>query len=296
MRTYKYYNATIITKLIYFCDKYCEVHSEFASNVKTQHWSNPYQAVVADMLMRSRVTIEGVSKLLPLLIENPHHKMSIFVLLRSQISDVLAYFCLLTFINPQKLDDTVAFQNESNLLDLDFVKAILQMNEEKVKLSRYATNGQILSSKNRANAIRSNILKEYKHLFNSDNSFKKLQQIRDTTDQRFFGKDKKVKNESLSQETAKFKRIMLYSDENTQQALAPAFFFFKYFSQYHHYSRGSMNFFKHKHLDHDMLNVMMCFSLSYIVCDSHYRQLLGENNKYSLELSKLESLLAEIST
>lgn len=295
MSNNKYYNESTIEALVAFCHEYCNVYDEFVTDVKSQTLSLPQQVIAADMLKRSRVIVESLYYIFPILRKHPNHKMSIFLLLRSQISDIFSYLSFLTFIAEEDPTE-LAIRNESDLLDSDFLKAILTLHEENKRLLE--TNGisQIVSSNDDARnaAVKEELLENYKHLLNEKNEVKSTKEIRNTTDSKHFSKDPDKMKKSLSNEKDKFERIMMYAPQGTKEQIAPLYSIFKYFSQFQHYSRGSMFFFKHKHLDYDVFNILIAVTSIYVVSELQYRKLLGGPNQYSERLKGVDAILVKI--
>lgn len=292
MANNKYYNPQNIAVLVEFCEKYCEIFDLFVFQVKKQNLTRAHLIVSADMLQRSRITIGGLSQILPLFAEHPSHKMSVFLLLRSQLSDILSFLTLMTFVDETDANQT-AFKNEIDLLDLDFLKAMLKLHDENERLRNIEGISQLLSSNDdvRIEAIKTELLETYSHLLNIEGKPKKIKDIRATTNDKFFAADMDKKNTGLSNEVDKYERILKY---NNYKIIAPIYSLFKYFSQFQHYSRASMFFFKHKHLDYDVINILTSFSILSMVCDLLYNNLIGKGNAYSEQLKDLDNIIMKI--
>lgn len=291
----RFYNETTVNALIAFCDEYCNVFDTFVKNIKSQKLKLPQQVIAADMLTRSRITVEALGRLFPLLLGHPNHKMNVFLLLRSQISDIFTYLCILTFEDTEDPKE-IALSNESDLLDVDFFKAMLALHEENKRLLTIGGITKVVSSsdEDRNNAIKEELYQKYEHLLSSNKKPKSVQEIRVTTGSKHFTNDSEKRKNGLSNEKDKFERIMLYSSPSTKEQIAPLYSIFKYYSQFQHYSRGSMFFFKHKHLDHDIFGILIVVTTIYTVCELQYRRLLDGPNEYSESLKVLDNILEKI--
>jgi len=264
----------------------------FVNDIKRQKLKLPQQIIAADMLTRSRSTVEALGRLFPLLTLHPSHKMNVFLILRAQISDIFSYLYLLTFSDPEDSEE-IAIKNESGLLDLDFFKAMLTLHEENKRLLQIGGISKLVSSSDqeRNSSIKEELFQKYSHLLDNDKKIKSIQNIRLTTDDKHFNLAPEKRKNNPTNEKEKFERIMLYSPQSTKEQIAPLYTIFKYFSQFQHYSRGSMFFFKHKHLDHDIVNILITLTTLYTVSELQYRKLLGGPNEYSDRLKKLDSIL-----
>jgi hypothetical protein len=221
--------------------------------------------------------------------------MSIFLVLRAQISDIFNYLYILTFIDSEDSEE-IAIKNESGLLDIEFFKAMLTLHEENKRLLATGGISNVVSSSDeeRNNAVKEELFHKYAHLLNQEKKPKSNQEIRSSTDNKHFTKAPEKRKGGISTEKEKFERIMLYSPQSTKEQIAPLYSIFKYFSQFQHYSRGSMFFFKHRHLDHDIFNILISLTTLYTVCELQYRKLLEGPNEYSENLKKLDAILERI--
>jgi len=291
MKNRQLYNKENIEILIRYCECYINVFDTFTAEV-TKQKLNPIQIVTADFLIRSRTTVEGVKALLTLFEKHPHHKMSIFLLLRSLASDILTYLCLLTFEDEADNSQT-AFKNEVDWFDLDFLKEMLKQHELNESLRNIDGVSQLVSSNDneKNNSIKKELLDRYRHLLNAQGKPKGIKEIRATTNNKHFKRHPEKKIVHFSNEKDKYERIITYQN---YKLMSPVYAQFKYFSQFHHYSRGSMFFFEHNHLDYDIVNMMVLFTSLYTVAELQYRKLMGPDNKYSQMLNQLDTILNDL--
>jgi hypothetical protein len=291
------YTRENINKLTSFCQQYCEIYDEFIKETQLINSPLPHQVISSDILKRFRITTDALLQVMPLLLKHPNHKMSVFLLLRSQLSDLLAYLCLWTFIDKENPNDQTAYKNESDLFDLDLFVAMEIMYEQNIELSQFGEIGKILSSQDEARntAIKAHLYEVFKNLVDPETNkpYKKPAKIRSTTDAKFF-KTPDEKNQIFKSEAKKIERIKEYGDDATKEIMAPAFSAFKYFSQFQHYSRASMDFFRHANLNHDIINIVTSLTQLNVVSHLQYRHLTGDENKYSTKMKELLDLLGEI--
>lgn len=142
------------------------------------------QKVCNDFLNRTRINNEA---LIPLL-ENYKTKMSgilpIGLLVRSILSDFLAFCYLATFSNEKDINE-VSIQNELDLLERDFLKSMMEVSEFESKIDQYNKNiSPVFEDAISYQTHVQQVKQQFRHLFKEENTqlrFKKTNEFRETS-------------------------------------------------------------------------------------------------------------------
>jgi hypothetical protein len=178
-------------------------------------------------------------------------------------------------------------------LDLDFLKAMLKLHDLNNQLKNYEGISQVVSSSDtqKNEELKKELLNSYRHLLNAQGKPKTLKEIRSTTNNKHFKIHPEKKAINLSNEKDKYERLLTF---HNYTLVAPVYAQFKYFSQFQHYSRGSMFFFEHRHLDYDIANILVLFTCQFMVADFQYKKVTAPENKYSIMLKELDNILNKL--
>lgn len=279
-----------------FCFEYINVYEDFAESKQgqTQTTSKIQESVSRDFIIRNRVHIESIYELLGLLNKHQHFKSSLFLILRGVIADILTYLYLMTFTTTNENDQT-SLINELNILEKDFVAAMLALHNERNKMKNFSGLAKYFSGPpEKAEELILKFKFTYAHLFENgdiENKLKDVTQLRKTSDIEFFNKDIKMISKSFKSEIQKHDWLLKFKN---YENMAPLYSLYKYFSQFHHYSRGSMVLYENDDFEQDIFYIIATFSNLLKVTDLQFKVLVGTENMYSKKLDLADQRLVEI--
>lgn len=281
-----------IQLLCEFCLEFIEVYDDFAISRegKTEKTEKLEEALSRDFIMRSRIHMESICKILPLLNKHQHFKSSIFLLLRGLIADMLCHMYLMTFAisNDEKQTSLI---NELDIIETDFVKAMIIIFEEERKMQEQPEFSKFFTDQ----SYNLDIFKQnFVHLFKDENIEEKLkdvQKLRESSNQEMFNKDQKMFSKSFRDEKSKHEWL---SNFNNYRTMTPLYILYRYFSQFHHYSRGSMVLFGMDDFERDLSYILLTFSNLLKVSDMQYKILTGGDTHFSNRLNLAEKRLISI--
>jgi hypothetical protein len=266
-------------------DEFAIVQIHRGSKLKT------LQKICNDFLNRTRINNEA---LIPLL-ENYKTKRSailpIGLLIRSILSDFLA-FCYLATFSHSKDPEEVSIENELDLLERDFLKSMMEVSELESKIHEYNQNIPPAFEDNKAYEDHVEKVKnQFKHLFKEENTklrFKKPSEFRETSlPDCFDSKDEFATAPSFITEKYKWERML----RRGFSKYVIVFTAFKFFSQFQHYSPMSAELIKEVSEAHAFFHLIMAIDSILIVTDMQIQIIDGKESKYLPRLREIEKKL-----
>jgi hypothetical protein len=251
---------------------------------------NLVQKVSMDFFLRTNINIDAIIPLLSLYKNRKDIIQPIALILRSVFSDLLTQ-CYLDIFSGDKNETTDSFKNELFLLDREFLRSFLEVGEMELKIKEYLpalSNSKLLDRKELAE-MHDKTKKQFNHLFKINGDFKSTSQLRTTSDDQYF-KSKKDREEPSGFMTEKYKWRHIEREEKFKQYVL-AFFGFKLFSQFQHYSSLTMVLLE-KGYDRLYYYMIVGIDTVFISTDLQIQIIGGHDNKFLTPLRKLKDELA----
>lgn len=249
------------------------------------------QKVCNDFLNRTRINNEALIPLLEIYKDKRSSILPLGLLIRSILSDFLA-FCYLATFSLEKDVNEVSIQNELDLLERDFLKAMLEVSELESKINQYDNNIPPAFADNKAYETHvEKVKQQFKHLFKEENTqlrFKKPNEFRETSfPECFDSKEEFGTAPSFITEKYKWERMI----RRGFSKYVIVFTAFKFFSQFQHYSPMSAELTKEVSEAHAFFHLIMAIDSLIIVTDMQIQIIDGKESKYLNRLREIEKNL-----
>jgi hypothetical protein len=269
-------------------DEFAIVQVHKAAKLKT------LQKVCNDFLNRTRINNEALVLLLEIYKAKRSTILPIGLLIRSILSDFLAFCYLATFSNSKDADE-ISIQNELDLLERDFLKSMMEVSELESKIDQYNENIPPAFEDNTAYEKHVEKIKhQFKHLFKSENTqlrFKKPSEFRATSLQDLFdSKEEFATAPSFITEKYKWERMV----RRGFSKYVIVFTAFKFFSQFQHYSPMSAELIREGSEAHAFFHLVMAIDSMIIVTDMQIQIIDGKDSKYLSRLRAIEKHLDNV--
>lgn len=251
---------------------------------------SPIQKVSNDFLHRLILKLKAIDNLLPLYSEDHYQIHSIGLLLRTILSDFLTFLYLASFNEPEA-EEQRSLANELVMLERDFYESMIEAS--KVETDFAAMNGKDDAEVEKEYDERIKRINEiYKHLFLDEDTtkrIKKAEEIRATSNRALFINSNELKrpNRMVSE---KYKYDHLNDVGFNKYKIV--FSMFKFFSQFQHYSKHSINMLRDEFRRFSFYYFILTLDLTNILVDFHFNLYEGAKD----QLEKLRELKNELAT
>ena len=238
---------------------------DISSNVKGKKLSElgTIKVALLDLIKRIHANLHVIKMILPEFIEVKTLAVPISLLVRTCLSDALTGFYLLTFSK-----DEVSFQNELNLMALDYISYLAKLTQIEPHFSM-----PDLSPQEREKIViekLDEIALNYPDLIESRVNLKIIKktpaEIRSSSNVKMFP-FKEIMNLPLT-DLSKFERLFDYPDEG-MQSISYLYPLYRFYSQFHHYSvltRKLMDLDIQVHKRHLTLSIFLLYQSLYSFC------------------------------
>lgn len=236
------------------------------------------------LIAKVRFNLESINILFPLLYNDSRYKISINVLYRVIVDDIINVCYLFGLIN--KADDKQnALNNELSIFHKEYLKSTIKALEASNDFENYLKSARNEKIEDLGN-IEELIKKENPHLFNENGKWRTNSQIRKTTHIELI----KLLNQGDSSFISESKKLEFIRKRNFQ-TVDVLTALFKYYSQYQHYSPKAYEL-MNAPTDYDIGTYQRTVS-EIIMVLKHLFQCLNLKNKVALE-SECDLLIERI--
>lgn len=224
-------------------DNYNSVLATYANYLRTQlgnpNFTDYNDRVKGSFLERFHINFDVIRDLIPLVQGHEMKFLSLGLVLRGTLSDVINYRYLNKVLIKTNND---RFGEEVKILDRDFVKAYGEMTSYEVKLANKDSEPDALNTALAAN--KQHQVDSFRSFFNDNGSMKNDGEIRDANFAKltsryidFIHKEKNRNARAVSTETGKMKFV----NDGDSEIIG---ILYKYLSQFQHYSNIGTQFYK----------------------------------------------------
>lgn len=246
------------------------------------------QKVSNDFLERTRINCEALVPLLEIYKTNSSMIQPIGLLIRSILSDFLTFCYLVTFAaSGDETQESV--QNELHLLERDFLRSMLEVGELESKLNEYNENiPNAFPSEVAYQESLTHIRQEFGHLYTGnagDLRIKTPTEFRITTDQFYCDTPGEFANPgNFMTEKYKWQRMV----RKGFGKYVTTFSGFKFFSQFQHYSKMSMEMIREDSAGTIFFHLVLAINALLIMTDFQIQLIDGNNGPHLIQLRNLE--------
>jgi hypothetical protein len=266
------YSVRNLNQLIAFFKGYTDIYQMFAIEAAEKQVDYSLnQRLSGDFIIRHSINAGGAMVLLPNLQVNLAHKLSIHLIFRCMVSDILTSSTLATFASKGIKE----LQCEVNLLNGAFIKAFRVIIGEEQKRSKE----EELNAINQASEFLS---RQYAYLFNEKNEPKSKNELR------------QMVSSTYKEELVAFDWQENKMAERLGPSFAQAYTLYRYYSQYEHYSPMASELLEIESIATIEFSAMVS-TVSFLAANTEqlYTIIEGPGNKYNSQLHSIVSTLSK---
>jgi hypothetical protein len=286
--------------LIDMCNKYSALIESFNQSelVKASQGKklDELQIAVNHYIIRTLLNVKALEQLLQLYKTQRGIIYPIGLILRATFSDFITFCYLLTFCENGNIV-TESFKNETILFDRDGLKSFVEMMELEADLETYLPNTppNFIGKSETHKKIEHVKSITYKQFFDNKGNWKKASALRNSSDKSLFTKYQTPFDEPNGFVSEKYKWDRIRKSDSFKKYIL-AFFGYKVFSQFQHYSSLSMELLSKEQENYLYYYLITAVDSIFIISDL-YIQLLDDNfNPQLVELRKIKNEIDSITT
>ncbi len=282
-------NPETVAILKSFLEEYNIIVDEFTvEQVKSGKKLSVMEKVCNDFLQRTSLNVAGLIPLFELYKTEPGMIQPIGLVIRSCLSDFLTFCYLSTFASPLEKSEA-SLTNELHLLEKDFLNSVLEVSRLEAKISEYNESiPNIFDSREEFEQETLEIKKLFGHLFKSEDAglrFKKPSEFRQSSLPDYFdSKEEYSSGGSFLTESKKWDRMT----RRGFRKYVTVFIGFKFFSQFQHYSKMSIEMIGKRSEEHLFFHLIMALNSITIVSDMQIQIIDGAKSSFLDRLRNLE--------